>query len=177
MFATGIECSYPTIDGGRWRLDQLEATEHYRYWRRDLELVKELGLRYLRYGPPLYRIFQAPDKYDWSFIDEVAAAMQELDIVPIVDLCHFGVPDWIGDFQNPDFPQRLSEYARAFAQRYRWVQFYTPVNEMYVTARLSALDGLWNEQLKSEEARRTGESDLAQRHSDHHDRRCRGSQL
>ncbi|HYK21370.1 MAG TPA: hypothetical protein VEV42_11590, partial [Pyrinomonadaceae bacterium] len=68
MFATGIECSYPTIDGGRWRLDQLEATEHYRCWRRDLELVKELGLRYLRYGPPLYRIFQAPDKYDWSFM-------------------------------------------------------------------------------------------------------------
>jgi beta-glucosidase len=25
--------------------------------------------------------------------------------VPIVDLCHFGVPDWIGNFQNPDFPE------------------------------------------------------------------------
>jgi hypothetical protein len=41
MFATGIECSYPTIDGGRWRLDQLESTDHYRFWRRDLELVRE----------------------------------------------------------------------------------------------------------------------------------------
>jgi beta-glucosidase/6-phospho-beta-glucosidase/beta-galactosidase len=161
MFATGIECSYPTIDGGRWRVDQLESTEHYRYWRRDLELVKELGLRYLRYGPPLHRIFQAPNKYDWSFMDEVAQAMQAMDIVPIIDLCHFGVPDWIGDFQNTDFPQRLSEYARAFAQRYRWVQFYTPVNEMYVTARLSALDGLWNEQLKSEEAYVRATSNLA----------------
>jgi beta-glucosidase/6-phospho-beta-glucosidase/beta-galactosidase len=152
MFATGIECSYPTLDGGRWRVDQLEETEHYRYWRRDLELVKELGLRYLRYGPPLYRMFLGPDKYDWSFMDQVAQAMQELDIVPIIDLCHFGVPDWIANFQNPDFPQRLTEYARAFAQRYLWIQFYTPVNEMYVTARLSALEGLWNEQLRSEEA-------------------------
>ena len=152
MFATGIECSYPTIDGGRWRVDQLESTEHYRYWRRDLELVKELGLRYLRYGPPLYRVFLGPDKYDWSFMDEVARAMQELDIVPIMDLCHFGVPDWLENFQNEEFPQRLSEYAMAFAKRYPWIQFYTPVNEMYVTARLSALDGLWNEQLRSDEA-------------------------
>src|SRR5688572_8726819 len=26
MFATGIECSYPTIDNGRWRMDQMEET-------------------------------------------------------------------------------------------------------------------------------------------------------
>src|SRR5690348_6106118 len=23
MFATGIECSYPTLDGGRWRVDEM----------------------------------------------------------------------------------------------------------------------------------------------------------
>jgi hypothetical protein len=28
-----------------------------------------------------------------------------MDIVPVVALCHFGVPDWIGNFQNPDFPE------------------------------------------------------------------------
>jgi beta-glucosidase/6-phospho-beta-glucosidase/beta-galactosidase len=152
MFATGIECSYPTIDGGRWRLDQLDATGHYRHWRRDLELVRELGLRYLRYGPPLYRIFLGPEKYDWSFMDEVAEAMQKLDIVPIMDLCHFGVPDWLENFQNEAFPAHFARYAAAFARRYPWVKFYTPVNEMYVTARMSALDGVWNEQLRSDEA-------------------------
>jgi beta-glucosidase/6-phospho-beta-glucosidase/beta-galactosidase len=152
MFATGIECSYPTIDGGRWRLDELEATGHYRYWRRDLELVRELGLRYLRYGPPLYRIYQGPGKYDWSFMDLIAESMRQLGIIPIMDLCHFGVPDWLESFQNPEFPQRLADYATAFARRYPWVQFYTPVNEMYVTARNSALDGLWNEQLRTDEA-------------------------
>jgi beta-glucosidase/6-phospho-beta-glucosidase/beta-galactosidase len=152
MFATGVECSYPTIEGGRWRIDQLAATEHYRYWRRDLELVRELGLRYLRYGPPLHSIFQGPGKYAWSFMDQVAEAMQELAIVPIIDLCHFGVPDWLDNFQNGEFPDRLREYAKAFARRYQWIQFYTPVNEMYVTARLSALDGLWNEQLRSDDA-------------------------
>jgi beta-glucosidase/6-phospho-beta-glucosidase/beta-galactosidase len=32
------------------------------------------------------------------------------------------------------------------------VRFYTPVNEMYVCARMSALEGLWNEQLRDEAA-------------------------
>jgi beta-glucosidase/6-phospho-beta-glucosidase/beta-galactosidase len=152
MFATGIECSCPTIEGGRWRLDELEATDHYRYWRRDLELVRELGLRFLRYGPPLHLAFVAPGKYDWSFMDQVSGLMQRLGIVPIVDLCHFGVPDWLENFQNPQLPERLAEYAGAFAARYPWIRHYTPVNEMYVAARMSALDGVWNEQLRSERA-------------------------
>jgi beta-glucosidase/6-phospho-beta-glucosidase/beta-galactosidase len=150
MFATGIECSCPTIEGGRWRIDELEATDHYRYWRRDLELVRELGLRYLRYGPPLHRIFTGPGSYEWSFMDQVSTAMQELGVEPIVDLCHFGVPDWLENFQNPELPVRLAEYAGAFVRRYPGIRLYTPVNEMYVAARMSALDGVWNEQLRSE---------------------------
>jgi beta-glucosidase/6-phospho-beta-glucosidase/beta-galactosidase len=152
MFATGIECSYPTIEQGRWRLDELEMTGHYRHWRHDLELVRELGLRYLRYGPPLHLIYQGPDQYDWSFMDEVCGAMQELEIIPIMDLCHFGVPNWLENFQNPQMPERFAEYATAFAKRYPWVKFYTPVNEMYVTAKMSTLDGVWNEQLRTDQA-------------------------
>ena len=53
---------------------------------------------------------------------------------PITDLCHFGVPDWIGNFQNPDWPELFGEYAGAFARRFPWVRFYTPVNEIFVTA-------------------------------------------
>ena len=152
MFATGIECSYPTIDGGRWRIDQLAETEHYHYWRRDLELVRELGLKYLRYGLPIHLVYIAENKFDWSFADDVMGAMKELGITPIMDMCHFGVPDWLENFQNPFLPEKLAEYAAAFADRYSWVKFYTPVNEMYVTARMSALDGVWNEQLKSEKS-------------------------
>ncbi len=38
------------------------------------------------------------------------------------------------------------------AERYPWVKYYTPVNEIYVTARVSAKNGKWNEQLKSDES-------------------------
>jgi beta-glucosidase/6-phospho-beta-glucosidase/beta-galactosidase len=150
LFATGIECSYPTIEGGRWRCDQMEATGHYRHWRDDLALCQETGVTHLRYGPPLHLIHQGPGRYDWTFTDPVMAEMREKGPQPIIDLCHFGVPDWLENFQNPAVPEQLRDYAQAFAQRYDWVRFYTPVNEMYVCAKLSALDGVWNEQRRDE---------------------------
>ena len=54
MFATGIENSYPTItlpDGRTKRVDELEKSDHYRYWREDFGLVREMGIAYLRDGP------------------------------------------------------------------------------------------------------------------------------
>ena len=144
-FATGIECSYPTIDHGQTRRDQLEECGHYRYWREDFGLVKELGLKYLRYGLPYHRVHLGPGQYDWGFADLVMAEMRRLEITPILDLLHFGVPDWLGNFQNPALPVHFAEYAEAVAERYPWVRCYTPVNEIYVTARMSAKDGLWNE--------------------------------
>jgi beta-glucosidase/6-phospho-beta-glucosidase/beta-galactosidase len=76
--------------------------------------------------------------------------MKELVIVPLVDLCHFGVPDWIGNFQNPDWPHHFAEYASAFAKRYPYLQFYTPINEIFIAAMFSAQYGWWNE-CKSDE--------------------------
>jgi|GEM_PF-96018 len=152
MFATGIECSYPTIRNGRLRRDQLRECGHYEHWKEDFRLVQEIGLKVLRYGLPYYSIHKAPGKYDWSFADEAMNEMQRLDITPILDLLHFGVPTWLGDFQNPELPTHFADYAEAVATRYPWVRFYTPVNEIYVTAKMSAKDGAWNEQLKTDKA-------------------------
>jgi beta-glucosidase/6-phospho-beta-glucosidase/beta-galactosidase len=146
MFATGIENSCPTIQNGRHRVDELEKCGFYKHWRTDFALVEEMGIRFLRYGPPITHTWLGPRRYDWSFTDETFAELKRRDIVPIVDLCHFGVPDWIGNFQNPDFPALFEQYARDFARRFPWVQLYTPVNEMYICATFSARYGWWNEQ-------------------------------
>jgi beta-glucosidase len=146
MFATGIENSIPTINGGRTRIDQMEACGHYKHWRLDFDLVEEMGLHYLRYGPPIYSSFLGPDRYDWEFADLTFGELERRDITPIVDLCHFGVPDWLGNFQNPDFPMQFARYAGEFAERFPWVQLYTPVNEMFICAIFSAKYGWWNEQ-------------------------------
>ena len=152
IFATGIENSIPTISHGRVRMDEMEKCGHYLHWRTDFDLVQQMGINFLRYGPPLYRTWCGAGRYDWSFTDETFNDILRRDIVPIVDLCHFGVPDWIGNFQNPDFPQLFAAYAKEFAQRYPWVQLYTPVNEMFICAVFSALYGWWNEQLRSDQA-------------------------
>jgi beta-glucosidase/6-phospho-beta-glucosidase/beta-galactosidase len=150
MFATGIECSYPTINNGKTRRDLLKECGHYEHLKEDVRLVQEMGLKVLRYGLPYYKIHKGKGKYDWTFADEAMNEMQRLNITPILDLLHFGVPNWIGDFQNPELPVLFAEYADAVAERYPWVRFYTPVNEIYVTAKMSAKDGIWNEQLKTD---------------------------
>src|SRR4051812_45086166 len=113
MFATGIENSYPTIilpDGKRKRVDEMEKTGHYANWEKDFSLLQEMNIEYLRYGPPYYSTHAGPDNYHWDFADVTFDRLRSLDITPIVDLCHFGIPDWMGNFQNPDFPNYFAEY-------------------------------------------------------------------
>jgi hypothetical protein len=63
MFTTGIENSYPMItlpDGTRKRVDEMEKTGHYKYWKRDFELILESGMEHVRYGPPLFSTHTGP---------------------------------------------------------------------------------------------------------------------
>lgn len=152
LFATGVENSYPTINNGRTRVDEMAACGHYERWKEDFDCVDDLGGSFLRYGPPIHRSWFGPGLYDWEFADLTFGELLARDQIPIADLCHFGVPDWIGNFQNPEFPGLFREYVRAFALRFPWVQFYTPINEIFVCALFSAAYGWWNEQEQSERA-------------------------
>ncbi|WP_373651578.1 family 1 glycosylhydrolase [Schlesneria sp. DSM 10557] len=151
MFATGIENSYPTIAGGK-RIDQMEKCGHYERWEEDLQLVQDLNITYLRWGPALHKVFLGPGRYDWSWFDDVMNRMDEMGILPILDLCHFGVPDWVGNFQNTDFPQLFAEYAGEVARRYPGTKYWTPVNEILITALFSAKYGWWNEMRTDDES-------------------------
>ncbi len=119
----------------------MQKCGHYKHWRKDFDLVQELGIHFLRYGPPIYRTWLGPGKYDWEFADITFHDLRKRDILAIVDLCHFGVPDWIGDFQNPEFPPLFAPYTPDFARRFPLVQLYTPVNEMFICATFSAAHG------------------------------------
>lgn len=155
MFATGIENSYPNIilpDGSKFRVDEMAKTGHYERWEEDFALLKEVGIEFLRYGPPYHLTHLGPGKYDWSFSDATFNRLRELEITPIVDLCHFGVPDWLDNFQNPAFVEHFAEYAYAFAERYPYLQLYTPINEIFIAAMFSAQYGWWNECLQSDTA-------------------------
>jgi beta-glucosidase/6-phospho-beta-glucosidase/beta-galactosidase len=144
VVATGIECSAPTIAGGV-RRDELLLTDHWNRVEEDLDLVVELGISHLRYGIPFHVVAAEPGRLDWRWTDRAMAAIRDRPIEPIVDLLHFGVPDGLTGFGDPRLVDRYVEYVRAFVERYRWVRWYTPVNEPVITATYSAAKGYWNE--------------------------------
>ena len=144
IVATGIECSAPTIAGGL-RRDELRLTGHWDRVEEDLDLVVAMGISHLRYGIPFHLVAADPAQLDWTWTDRAMAALRDRPIEPIVDLLHFGVPDDVWGIGDPSLPDRYAGYVRAFVERYPWVSWYTPVNEPFITANLSAGLGWWNE--------------------------------
>ena len=66
-----------------------------------------------------------------------------MGIRPIAGLLHHGSGPRYTSLVDHAFPEKLAAYARAVAERYPWVEDYTPVNEPLTTARFSGLYGLW----------------------------------
>ncbi len=148
IWATGIEdtfISQPDRRTGRI-LDEYVLTQHYDRWEEDLSLITALGVPAARYGIPWYRVEPEPGVFDWTWTDRVLETLvNRHGVEPIVDLMHYGTPDWLeGAFLNPDYPARVAEYARAFAEQYRGLCFwYTPLNEPRVNAWYTARLGWW----------------------------------
>jgi dTDP-4-dehydrorhamnose reductase len=84
-----------------------------------------------------------PDRHDWSWHDLRLAHLRELGIRPIAGLLHHGSGPAYTNLLDPAFPQLLARFARNVAERYPWVEMFTPVNEPLTTARFSALYGHW----------------------------------
>jgi len=144
VVASGIECSAPLIGGGV-RQDELEKTGHRDRVEEDLALVAAFGIRYLRYGIPFHVVAATPARFDWAWTDRAMAALRTNGLEPIVDLLHFGLPDDLRGFGDPRLAGRFVSFVEAFADRYPWVRYYTPVNEPLISARFSAQLGWWNE--------------------------------
>jgi beta-glucosidase len=147
LWATGIEDTFITAPWpatGR-SLEEYELTQHYGRWREDFDLVAELGVRTARYGIPWYRANPAPNQYDWSWADQTLDTLLGRGICPIVDLVHYGTPEWMErSFVNPEYPRWVAEYAHRFSERFAdRVSWYTPLNEPRITAWYAGRVGLW----------------------------------
>ncbi|MCC5627302.1 sugar nucleotide-binding protein [Nostoc sphaeroides CHAB 2801] len=137
----GVECTVNRV--GDEYLDQLERNGHATRLD-DLDLFAELGIKAIRY-PVLWEKI-APnglENADWSWADERLGRLRELGICPIVGLVHHGSGPRDTSLVDPEFPEKLAVFARAVADRYPWVTYYTPVNEPLTTARFSGMYGHW----------------------------------
>ncbi|HVK38348.1 MAG TPA: family 1 glycosylhydrolase [Candidatus Kapabacteria bacterium] len=146
----GVECTVNRV--GDHFFDQLERNGHAGRLD-DLTMFAELGIRTLRF--PILWERTAPDGLDnasWEWADRRMERLRELGIRPIVGLVHHGSGPRSTDLLDPEFAPKLAEYARAVAERYPWVEDFTPVNEPLTTARFSALYGFWYPHVRSDAA-------------------------
>ncbi len=138
----GVECTVNRV-GDRY-FDQLARTGHTARLD-DLDRFAELGIRTLRF-PLLWEHVQ-PERDgqpDWRWADLALDRLRQLGVRPIVGLLHHGFgPSW-ADVRAPEYAEQFAGYARSVAQRYPWIDAYTPVNEPLTTARFSGLYGHWH---------------------------------
>jgi len=137
----GIECTVNRV-GDRYQ-DQLIRNGHH-HRDEDLDELARLGLKTLRYPLVWERMApEHPDRLDWRWADARMSRLKQLGIRPIVGLVHHGCGPSYATYDGPRFEQQLPLYARRIAERYPWVDAYTPVNEPLTTARFSGLYGFW----------------------------------
>ena len=137
----GVECTVHRV--GDRSFDQVARGGHAERLD-DLDRLASLGARAIRY--PVLWEHVAPEglaRADWRWADERLTRLRELGVRPIVGLLHHGSGPRDTSLVDPAFPARFAHYARAVAERYPWIEDYTPVNEPLTTARFSGLYGLW----------------------------------
>jgi dTDP-4-dehydrorhamnose reductase len=138
----GLECTVNRTSNGY--LNQNTLNGHDERALDDLNAFASLGISRIRY-PVLWETTAptSPDQLSFDRSDERLARLRELGVNPIVGLLHHGSGPEYTSLVDPWFPERLADYARRVAERYPWVDAYTPVNEPLTTARFSGLYGVW----------------------------------
>ena len=137
----GVEYTYNRV--GDTYFDQLESSGHD-IRSEDLELFSQLGINSIRY-PILWErnTTDELDNVNWTWADERLKRLKELKIQPIIGLVHHGSGPTHTSLVSDCFPEKLAEFASRVAERFPWIESYTPINEPLTTARFSGLYGFW----------------------------------
>ncbi len=137
----GVECTIVRV-GDEYR-DQTAETGHD-VRRDDIDRIADLGVTTVRY-PILWESVapESTEDCDFAWTDERLLMLRERGITVIGGLLHHGSGPRHTNLLDPDFPRKLGEYAARVAERYPWIEQWTPVNEPLTTARFSGLYGHW----------------------------------
>lgn len=137
----GPECSVVRV-GEEYR-NQADETGHAARLD-DFDAIAALGIRTIRFPIIWETVTSTTDGvYDWNEVDARIERVQALGLRPIAGLIHHGSGPRDTSLLDPQFPEKLARYAAAAAERYRWIEHWTPVNEPLTTARFSCLYGHW----------------------------------
>jgi dTDP-4-dehydrorhamnose reductase len=147
----GLECSFNRVKN--LYMDQLLYCGHYNRAVADIDLIASLGISAMRYPVIWERLHPSPGhSIDWSSVEEPLNALVRNKITPIVGLVHHGSGPAYADILQPTFATGLAGFAAQVAEKFPWIEYYTPVNEPLTTARFCGLYGLWFPHRKNDRA-------------------------
>lgn len=137
----GLEC---TINRVADRFNDQSMLSGHAERVSDIDLFAGLGISAIRYPVLWERIAPAdPDNCDWSWADERLEHLRSRGVRVIAGLVHHGSGPRYTDLLDDEFAPGLAAFAAKTAERYPWIEDWTPVNEPLTTARFSALYGHW----------------------------------
>ncbi len=113
----GFECSTHRLRNG-CRLDLVAATAHDILIKEDYSRLLKFGILTVREGLRWHLVEASRGKYDFSSVLPMLDAAKEFGIQQIIDLFHFGWPEYL-DIFAPEFVEAFGNFALAFAKLLR----------------------------------------------------------
>ncbi|MDB5109713.1 MAG: sugar nucleotide-binding protein [Mucilaginibacter sp.] len=137
----GLECTINRVHDQYF--DQLDYAGHYNR-EPDISRFAELGIKKIRY-PVLWEKHQPlkDASIDWTLTANRLEQLRLANIEVIAGLVHHGSGPAYVNMMDETFVQGLAEYASKVAEKFPWINYYTPVNEPLTTARFCGLYGIW----------------------------------
>ncbi|MFN2425533.1 MAG: GH1 family beta-glucosidase [Candidatus Binatia bacterium] len=114
------------------------ACDHYRLWREDVALMRELGLGAYRFSIAWPRVFPtgrgAVNAAGLAFYDRLVDELCAAGIEPMVTLYHWDLPQGLqddGGWKSPDISSHFADYAETAFRKLgdrakRWITFNEP---------------------------------------------------
>jgi hypothetical protein len=128
----GFECSTHR-NYHRQRLDLVESSKHDLFVTDDFLRLQDLNIKTVREGSRWHIIEKSIGIYDFSSLERVYDAAQKTGIEIILDLLHFGWPDFL-DIYDADFVASFESFTAAIAEflnrRGLERHFIIPINEI-----------------------------------------------
>jgi dTDP-4-dehydrorhamnose reductase len=143
----GVECTINRVDE-QYR-DQLALAGHYAR-PEDPDRVADLGVTTVRW-PILWELHHENPEA-WRHTDRVLTRFRERGVRVIAGLVHHGSGPRHTSLLDPAFVEGVAAFARVAAQRYPWIDAWTPINEPLTTARFAALYGVWYPHARNDQA-------------------------
>jgi beta-glucosidase len=133
-----------------------DACDSWHRYEEDLDLVHSLGLNAFRFSIEWARVEPVQGSVSTEALDHYRAVIEAClarDVVPVVTLHHFTLPQWVADaggFESPHIVSWMADYARVISRALGdGIGIACTINEPNIVALMGYLNGVFPPQATS----------------------------